>query len=396
MNLRRTSLCLLTAVVAIGGAMTAPAAWGKWIFHDASQNATQLVVPAGGNEDQGCADRVDGESGFYLLVDVENGEDPLTYPVPKSGWSPVAYDVYEAPSGSTFELDGTDIVYRDASNNVHPAPLVTTFSTTARTRPAIRIRRDGGDTTQSGDYILTIAEFSEPLPGVQPGEETLLRLSGTIGVPIIRTAVACERVRPNTTITAGPRNGAWRLSSAASLAYTSSEAGSTFKCRLDGTPVHCDPAGLALSGLGTTTHTFSVAARDTNWNTDATPARRTWTVPLGAAALGRDTRWQLLTSGATYQGTFLEATMRGATVSTRVTGARKLALVASKGLGHGTVKVFAGRNLLRTVSLAASSARTKQVIQVASFGNPRTARIRVVVSSRGKPVHIEGLGVATR
>ncbi len=73
-----------------------------------------------------------------------------------------------------------------------------------------------------------------------------------------------------------------------------------------------------------------------------------------------------------------------------------VALVATKGPGHGTVKVLLGPTVLKTVSLAATRLSKRQVIAVATFPSARSGTLKVLVATSGKPVRIEGLGVATR
>ena len=76
---------------------------------------------------------------------------------------------------------------------------------------------------------------------------------------------------------------------------------------------------------------------------------------------------------------------------------RRVALVADRGRGHGTVKVFWNKKLLKKVSLAAKRDRKRKVIPVKTFtGKVRQGTLRVVVVSSGKVVRIDGLGIASR
>jgi hypothetical protein len=220
--------------------------------------------------------------------------------------------------------------------------------------------------------------------------------AGNIDPTPASTAWTVDRTAPQTSITSGPINGGWLLSTTAVISYTSTEAGSTFSCTLDNVPRTCSPSSVRLGTMSQASHVFSISATDSAGNRDQTPAVRTWTVPKDDAVLHHGPGWQLRSARSTYLGTYSRSTTRGATISTRVVNARKLALVASKGVNHGTVKVMLGSQVLRTVRLAAPSGQTKRVIPIATFANPRTDTVKIVVTSSGKQVRIEGLGVATR
>ena len=105
--------------------------------------------------------------------------------------------------------------------------------------------------------------------------------------------------------------------------------------------------------------------------------------------------WKRKRAAAAYDGTFSQVRNRkGATLTYAVTGARSLALVVGTGPGHGSVKVFLGNKLLRTVSLAGSP-RYRKVVTLASFANPRSGTVRHRHEPTAKLVRIDGLGVAT-
>jgi hypothetical protein len=83
---------------------------------------------------------------------------------------------------------------------------------------------------------------------------------------------------PETTITAGPAEGSTSTQANASFGFSSSEANSTFSCQLDGVSYSPCTSPKTFSGLANGSHSFEVVATDAAGNTDATPARRTWTV----------------------------------------------------------------------------------------------------------------------
>jgi hypothetical protein len=81
---------------------------------------------------------------------------------------------------------------------------------------------------------------------------------------------------PETSITAAPP--ATTTDTSASLSFVSSEAGSSFECRLDGAAWAACSSPRAYSGLALGAHQFSVRARDGADNLDPTPASAAWTI----------------------------------------------------------------------------------------------------------------------
>jgi hypothetical protein len=200
-----------------------------------------------------------------------------------------------------------------------------------------------------------------------------------------------DTTAPETAITSGPSG--YVLSPSASFGL-GSEAGASYRCELDSRSIPCGTS-VTLAGLASGTHRLSVAAVDAAGNVDPTPVVRTWTVPATARDLPITRGWKLRRTTTAYGGSRLESTRRNARLTRKVNGARDVALVVGKGPRHGTVKVYAGSRLLRTVRLAAPRTTARVVVPVASFAAPWTGRLHVVVATQGRPVRIEGLGVAT-
>jgi hypothetical protein len=201
---------------------------------------------------------------------------------------------------------------------------------------------------------------------------------------------------PQTSVTGGPGENRFATSTDASFVLGSDEAGSTFTCSLDGAAGGPCASPRRLTGLGARTHTLSVWARDRAGDADPTAATTTWTVPRDDRALKRSSGWKQARGAGYYLKTYSSATRKGAALTTKVAGARRLALVASTGPGFGKVSVLLGAKKLRTVNLAASRLRKRQVLPVGTFPSAVSGKLRVVVATSGKPVRIEGLGVATR
>jgi hypothetical protein len=92
----------------------------------------------------------------------------------------------------------------------------------------------------------------------------------------VNTASPPDTTPPETTISSGPSGTV--SSTSATFAFSSSETGSTFECSLDGGAFASCSSPKDYTSLSNGSHTFSVRAKDSAGNVDATPATRTWTV----------------------------------------------------------------------------------------------------------------------
>jgi peptidoglycan/xylan/chitin deacetylase (PgdA/CDA1 family) len=86
---------------------------------------------------------------------------------------------------------------------------------------------------------------------------------------------------PDTSITTGPSGTI--ASTTASFAFSASEEGSSFECKLDAADWEACASPKPYAGLADGAHTFSVRAKDGLGNVDSSPATRTWTVDTTAA-----------------------------------------------------------------------------------------------------------------
>lgn len=273
-------------------------------------------------------------------------------------------------------------------------PVVATreFKGTATPAPTCLSRRDGTapcPLSQSGDHLQIAFAV-----GGHGGDKSYV----TPYVPLFaaKAGTGGDSTPPNTTLGGGPTNGAILPSTSTAFTLGSSEAGSRFACTLDGRSRSCTAGKHTVSGLAPGTHVFRATATDAAGNADPTAATRTWTVPVPARSLRRSAGWSLVSSPSAYAGKVLVTSRRNASASYPVRGARRLALVASGGATHGTVRVYAGSRLLKTISLRTTRSVTKRVIAVTGFSSAWSGTVRVVVASTGRPVRIEGIAAPTR
>lgn len=258
--------------------------------------------------------------------------------------------------------------------------------------PTCLSRRDGTapcPRSESGDHL----QFAFNVGG-HGGDKSYV----TPYVPLFAAAAGTggDSTAPNTTLSGGPADGAIVPSTSAAFTLGSTEAGSRFTCTLDSKGRACAAGKHTVSGLAPGTHVFRATASDAAGNADPTAATRTWTVPVPARSLSRSAGWSLVSAPSAYGGKVLATSRRNASASYPVRGARRLALVASGGTTHGTVRVYAGSRLLRTISLKTTRSVTKRVIPVTSFSSAWSGTVRVVVATTGRTVRIEGIAAPTR
>ncbi|HEX2175542.1 MAG TPA: S8 family peptidase [Nocardioidaceae bacterium] len=138
---------------------------------------------------------------------------------------------------------------------------------------------------------------------------------------------------------------------------------------------------------------FSARATDGLGATSAWSASRCSAVPVDDRGLTRSAGWTRQAANGAFRGTLTVSSRRGAALRTRGAGIRRVALVATKRPGSGTVEVYHGRRRLKRISLAAARTRAKQVIHVATWASTRKGTFRVVVTTSRKPVRIDGLAL---
>jgi hypothetical protein len=154
-----------------------------------------------------------------------------------------------------------------------------------------------------------------------------------------------DTVTPDTAIDSGPSGTV--NTAAASFAFSASEAGASFECRLDGGAWAGCTSPRAYSGLNDGAHTFEVRARDAAGNTDQTPASRSWTISALFAdgfETGSFSSWTEVATGADGTATVQTGLVRAGTYAARLsaTGAAGSFAYARRFLGASHTTLRAG------------------------------------------------------
>ena len=104
----------------------------------------------------------------------------------------------------------------------------------------------------------------------------------------IEVRPALDTTAPDTTITDGPTGTV--TGSTPTFAFSSSEPGSTFECRVDTGAFAACTSPHTTATLADGAHTFQVRAKDPSGNTDQSPASRSFTVATAATGGGQHGR----------------------------------------------------------------------------------------------------------
>lgn len=138
------------------------------------------------------------------------------------------------------------------------------------------------------------------------------------------------------------------------------------------------------------TYCFSVRGHDTLANTGAW-ALKCAAIPLDDRALNRSAAWSDTTEAGWFQGTGVETTSRGATLTKSAT-TKRIALLALKCPTCGTVGVYVAGAQVATVDLTAATTQ-RRLITLPAFALT-TGTVMVKVLSTDKLVRIDALSMS--
>ena len=142
---------------------------------------------------------------------------------------------------------------------------------------------------------------------------------------------------------------------------------------------------------------FSLRATDTAGNRSRWTGERCTALPVAATELSSSQLlWSPQVDPAFYTGVAMTSLLSQSTLSTNVSGVRRLGVLVSRCMGCGTLDVeFAGQRL-KSISLNASSTQHGVLVDVARFGSARSGTVTLRVTSSLQNVTVEGLGVSPR
>jgi plastocyanin len=238
---------------------------------------------------------------------VPAGTSPVTASTPVSGLTAATtyhFKLFAENSSSPTPVEGSDLTFRTTGP---PLPTTSTATSVSNTTATLKgsVNPNGLATKYFFKYGTSATPYasetgktqvsagtspvtaSTGVSGLTPETTYHFRLfaentSGTTeagDLTFTTTATPVDTTDPTTTIKGKPADPS--SSTTAEFTYESSEAGSTFECKMDGEPfTECASTGKTYTGLSEGQHTFQVRATDPSLNTDESPAVYSFSVVL--------------------------------------------------------------------------------------------------------------------
>lgn len=141
------------------------------------------------------------------------------------------------------------------------------------------------------------------------------------------------------------------------------------------------------------TYCFSVRAHALDGLVSAWTAETCTGVPLDDRSLSRSGSWSAGTGSVYYRSTYVRSSTSGARLIRTGVVARRIALVVTTCPTCGSVKVYWGSTLLRTMSLVSTTMVNRRLLSVTTFTSVRTGTLTIKVSSSGHKVIIDGVAI---
>ena len=301
------------------------------------------------------------------------GELTVTWDAPANNGSPLTSYTATAYDGAAFHNGA--FTSTGHACTVSGAPPVTTCTITGLTLGVpvvVRVTATSGAGTS-----LASVPSAQATPPTAPKAVVTALPTWALGTPIPVTWAGTPGTNAIATYDVRYRRVAWNSATwtLVSLPATSSSS-------------------LPLAVAPGYTYCVSVSAHDVDGFVGSWSAERCTATPLDDRSLARKGGWSTGTGSAYYRGTWIRSTTLGATAVRASVQAKRISIVVSTCPTCGSIKVYLGSTLLRSISLVSSTAVNRKVITVATFTTVRSGAVTVKVSTSGRKVLVDGLAIS--
>jgi len=307
---------------------------------------------------------------------------------PYAGQTSYTAGTYDQTIPVSFDLSASDPA------DGHPGDVTTATARmldgASQLCPATAFTTAPAHVTCQATLAAPAGDSTHPIAVQIGGNYTIEPGSSDFQVVVHRTAGVDS---PKPTITSGPAANSIVKPSSVRFTYALSAPGSV-SCALDAKPIACGATGVTLQGIKPGTHVFRVYARPPGFTQGPYSVARRWVRPFDDRALTvKRGTWRALQVSGAYLGTIREARATGARLQLDVSKAVRVDLLVQKLPGGGSVRLYLGTRLVKTVSVAATTRRFS-ILHFGSLTTPFTGALSIVTTS-GRPVRIDGLAVLT-
>jgi hypothetical protein len=162
-----------------------------------------------------------------------------------------------------------------------------------------------------------------------------------------------------------------------------------------------DTTGTSASFPGTATagarYCFMAKATDKAGYTSNYSSSKCTVVPIDDRSLAKSSGWSSSTSASGYLNrTYYSTTSSNKSLITTSSksGVRQVSVLAYKCSSCGSIAVYVGSTKIGTYSLKKSGSATRSLVTTARFSS-KSGKVKVVTTTSGKTVRIDGVGIST-
>jgi len=245
----------------------------------AEPGSTVTVIVDGAAVGTTTADAA-GNWSFTPITGLSNGQHTVAATA-----TDAAGNVSPQSNTNTFTVDATipaAPVITGPANNTVTNDNTPTITGTAPPNSTVTVIIDGnsvGTVTSDAAGNWTFTPTTPLAEGPHDFTAVTTNTAGNTSEPSNTVRIIVDTAVPDTTIVSGPTGNT--ESTSATFTFSSSEAGVTYECNLDGAGFQPCTNSVTFANLAEGEHTLQVRARDSAGNVDPTPAATSWTVVPG-------------------------------------------------------------------------------------------------------------------